>query len=159
MVGPPSSWSLRDQEDASWQVQFADRPRVGPSRVSKQSHLSSSQGNWNTSQEVARISSRSTLALALILPAMRIAGHLATPCIPQLTDGLSELAAFPEAKMLLKIAFVLLIAWLLGVFGLYRIGDLVHVILLVGLMLLLLGALKARDAAAGRGSDVGSGKS
>ncbi|HVQ16431.1 MAG TPA: DUF5670 family protein [Vicinamibacterales bacterium] len=61
--------------------------------------------------------------------------------------------------MLLKIAFVLLIAWLLGVFGLYRIGDLVHVLLLVGLMLLLLGALKARDAAAGRGSDVGSGKS
>lgn len=30
--------------------------------------------------------------------------------------------------MLLKISFVLLIAWLLGVFGLYRIGDLVHVI-------------------------------
>jgi hypothetical protein len=49
---------------------------------------------------------------------------------------------------MLKIAFVLLIAWLLGVLGLYRIGDLVHVFLLVGLMLLLLGALNARDAAA-----------
>ena len=61
--------------------------------------------------------------------------------------------------MLLKIAFVLLIAWLLGVLGLYRIGDLVHVLLLVGLMLLLLGALKARDADAVRGRDVGSGKS
>ena len=62
--------------------------------------------------------------------------------------------------MLLKMAFVLLIiAWLLGVLGLYRIGDLVHVLLLVGLMFLLLGALKARDAAAARGSDVGSGKS
>ena len=58
--------------------------------------------------------------------------------------------------MLLKIAFLLLIAWLLGVLGLYRIGDLVHVLLLVGLMFLLLWALKARDAAAGRGSDVGS---
>ena len=58
----------------------------------------------------------------------------------------------------MKIAFVLLIAWLLGVLGLYRIGDLVHVLLLVGLMLLLLGALKARDAAATRGRDVGSGK-
>ena len=57
--------------------------------------------------------------------------------------------------MLLKIAFVLLIAWLLGVLGPYRIGDLVHVLLLVGLMLLLLGALKARDAA--RGRDVGFG--
>ena len=53
--------------------------------------------------------------------------------------------------MLLKIAFVLLSAWLLGVLGLYRIGDPVHVLLLVGLMLLLLGGLKARDAAAARG--------
>jgi hypothetical protein len=33
--------------------------------------------------------------------------------------------------MLLKIAFVLLIAWLLGVLGLYRIGDLVRALLLV----------------------------
>ena len=61
--------------------------------------------------------------------------------------------------MLLKIAFALLIVWLLGVLGLYRIGDLVHVFLLVGLMLFLLGALKARDAAAARGRDVSSGKS
>ena len=60
--------------------------------------------------------------------------------------------------MLLKIAFALLIVWLLGVLGLYRIGDLVHVPLLVGLMLLLLGALKARDAALARGRDVGSHK-
>ena len=60
--------------------------------------------------------------------------------------------------MLLKIAFALLIVWLLGVLGLYRIGDLVHVLLLVGLMLFLLGALKARDAAAARGRDVSSGK-
>ena len=57
--------------------------------------------------------------------------------------------------MLLSSAVVLLIAWLLGVLGLYRIGDLVHVLLLVGLMLLLLGALKARDAAAARGRDAG----
>ena len=53
--------------------------------------------------------------------------------------------------MLLKIASVLLIAWLLGVLGLYRIGVFVHVLLLVGSMLFLLGALKARDAAAARG--------
>ena len=61
--------------------------------------------------------------------------------------------------MLLKIGFVLLVAWLLGVLGLYRVGDLVHVLLLVGLLLLLLGALKGRDAAAARGTDVGSGRS
>jgi hypothetical protein len=52
--------------------------------------------------------------------------------------------------MLLKTALVLLAAWLLGLVGLYNIGDLVHVLLLVGLMLLLLAFLRARDAAARR---------
>jgi hypothetical protein len=49
--------------------------------------------------------------------------------------------------MLFKIACGLLIAWLLGVLGVYHVGDLVHVLLLVGLMLLLLAFLRARDAA------------
>jgi hypothetical protein len=48
--------------------------------------------------------------------------------------------------MLFKIALVLLAAWLLGVLGVYRAGDIVHVLLLVGLMLLLLAFLRARDA-------------
>jgi uncharacterized protein DUF5670 len=52
--------------------------------------------------------------------------------------------------MLFKIAFVLLVTWLAGVFGAYPAGDLVHVLLLVGLMLLLLAFLKTRDAAARR---------
>ena len=50
--------------------------------------------------------------------------------------------------MLLKVAALLLIVWLLGVVGVYNAGTLVHVLLLVGLMLLLLGVLKARDGAA-----------
>ena len=50
--------------------------------------------------------------------------------------------------MLLKIALLLLGAWLLGVVGVYNAGTFVHVLLLVGLMLLLLAMLKARDAAA-----------
>jgi hypothetical protein len=49
--------------------------------------------------------------------------------------------------MLLKIALVLLALWLLGIVGVYDIGDAVHVFLLVGLMLSLLGLLRARDAA------------
>jgi hypothetical protein len=88
---------------------------------------------------------------------MSIAGNLATPFMPQLTDGLPEWLR-SGGEMLLKIAFALLIVWLLGVLGLYRIGDLVHVLLLAGLWLVLLGVLKARDAAAARGTDVGSGK-
>ena len=35
--------------------------------------------------------------------------------------------------MLFKTAFALLIVWLLGMFGVYRVGDLAHVFLLVGL--------------------------
>ncbi len=49
--------------------------------------------------------------------------------------------------MLFKVGLVLLAVWLLGLVGVYRIGDLLHVLLLVGLMLLLLGLLRARDAA------------
>jgi hypothetical protein len=52
--------------------------------------------------------------------------------------------------MLFTIALVLLIAWGLGLVGVYNAGDLVHVLLLIGLMLLLLAVLRARDAAARR---------
>ena len=58
-------------------------------------------------------------------------------------------AAF-GGDMLFKIALALLAVWLLGVLGLYTIGDLVHVLLLVGLGLLLLAFLRARDAAVRR---------
>jgi Family of unknown function (DUF5670) len=50
--------------------------------------------------------------------------------------------------MLVKTGLILLIAWLVGILGLFQAGDLVHILLLVGLMLLMLGVLKARDAAA-----------
>lgn len=49
--------------------------------------------------------------------------------------------------MLFKTSIALLIVWLLGMAAVYRVGDLTHVFLLVGLMLLLLAMLKARDAA------------
>jgi hypothetical protein len=50
--------------------------------------------------------------------------------------------------MFVKTGFVLLIAWLVGILGLFRAGELVHILLLVGLMLLMLGLLKSRDTAA-----------
>jgi hypothetical protein len=49
--------------------------------------------------------------------------------------------------MLFQTALVLLALWSLGLLGVYRIGSLVHVFLLVGLMLLLLALLQPRDAA------------
>lgn len=56
-------------------------------------------------------------------------------------------------SVLIKIALALLLVWLVGVLGPFNIGTGMHVLLLVGLMLLLLGVLKARDAAMGNGPD------
>ena len=49
--------------------------------------------------------------------------------------------------MLIKVALVVLVLWLVGVLGPFQFGDMVHVLLLVGLALLLLGFVKAREAA------------
>jgi hypothetical protein len=51
-----------------------------------------------------------------------------------------------------KAALVLLASWLLGLLGVYDLGRLVHVLLLVGLLFLLLAATKGRDAVANRGT-------
>jgi hypothetical protein len=58
--------------------------------------------------------------------------------------------------MLFTTALVLLVAWLLGVVGVYTIGELVHVLLVVALMLLLIAFLRARDAAVRRAVGGGS---
>jgi hypothetical protein len=49
--------------------------------------------------------------------------------------------------MLWKIALVLLFIWLLGVLGVYEVGELVHIPLFAGLMLLPIAFMRARDAA------------
>jgi hypothetical protein len=58
--------------------------------------------------------------------------------------------------MLFTTALVLLVAWLLGVLGVYTVGKSVHVLLLIGLLLMLLALVKARDAELRR---VGTGPS
>jgi hypothetical protein len=60
--------------------------------------------------------------------------------------------------MLLKAALVLLALWLAAVLFPFELGSLVHVLLLAGLMMVLLGALKARDAAARHAGDSAPGK-
>jgi hypothetical protein len=52
--------------------------------------------------------------------------------------------------MLLTIALALLLVWALGIAGVYAVGEIVHVLLLVGLMLLLLSFARAHDAAGRR---------
>ncbi len=59
--------------------------------------------------------------------------------------------------MLVKIASVLLVVWALGLLGVYEIGKLFHMFLLVGLMLLLMAVARAREEAF-RGPDPGGEK-
>lgn len=124
MVGPPSSRSLRDQEDSSWR---ADSRTVRTSRLSfsANSHLPSSASS-------------------------HFAGYPVTTAIRGRTIGLPCYRLRFGGEMLFKIAIALLAAWVIGVLGVYRVGDLVHVLLLGGLMLLLLAFLRARDAVARR---------
>ena len=49
--------------------------------------------------------------------------------------------------MLTKSGLLLLVLWVVGLSGLYPIGDAFHAFLLVGLLLLLLAFARARDAA------------
>ena len=60
-----------------------------------------------------------------------------------------------EATMLFKIALALLVVWGVGIAGVYAVGQAVHVLLLVGLMLLLLSFARAHDAAARRQGGAG----
>jgi hypothetical protein len=64
---------------------------------------------------------------------------------PVLENSQGDDSKAKGGKSLLKAALIVLAVWLVGVLGLYEAGNLVHVLLLVGLLMLLLGALKARD--------------
>jgi hypothetical protein len=52
--------------------------------------------------------------------------------------------------MLFKVALALLLAWALGIAGVYAVGQIVHVLLLAGLLFLLLSFARAHDAATHR---------
>jgi hypothetical protein len=52
--------------------------------------------------------------------------------------------------MLVTLGVALLVVWAIGVAGPLDVGQLVHGLLLVGLLLLLIAFSKARDAAVGR---------
>ena len=60
--------------------------------------------------------------------------------------------------MLFTSALVLLVLWLLGVLFASGAGDIVHALLLVGLLLLLLAFLRGREAALRRALDTRENK-
>jgi uncharacterized membrane protein YtjA (UPF0391 family) len=53
-----------------------------------------------------------------------------------------------EITMLYTIAVILLIAWLLGIVGMYTIGAFVHVLLVVAIVLFVVGLLSGRRSLA-----------
>jgi len=46
--------------------------------------------------------------------------------------------------MLFTLAVILLVAWLLGLVGVYTIGSIVHVLLVIALVLFLVGIISGR---------------
>jgi len=46
--------------------------------------------------------------------------------------------------MLMVIAFILLVAWLLGIVGTYTVGAFVHVLLVMAIVLFLAGLISGR---------------
>jgi hypothetical protein len=130
MVGPPSSWS-RDQEESLGSL--GQRTiRIAGVRLPRGSPLASCQPSIPLCQQVDRWGSRSRQ-----LAAKR-----------SLRDWLGCVSG---GEMLFKAVFALLAIPLLGrlfdMVDVNRVGDLAHVFLLVGGMLLLLAVLKALDAA------------
>jgi uncharacterized membrane protein len=49
-----------------------------------------------------------------------------------------------EKKMLFTLALILFVAWLLGLVGVYTIGSIVHVLLVIALVLFLIGIISGR---------------
>jgi hypothetical protein len=49
-----------------------------------------------------------------------------------------------EKAMLFTLALILFVAWLLGLVGVYTIGSIVHVLLVIALVLFLVGIISGR---------------
>ena len=47
--------------------------------------------------------------------------------------------------MLFTLALILFVAWLLGLVGVYTIGSIVHVLLVIALVLFLVGIIQGRQ--------------
>jgi len=71
---------------------------------------------------------------------------------PRIAERPSVWRARPYLKgkitMLYTIAVILLVAWLLGLVGMFTIGPIVHVLLVVALVLFVVGLLSGRRSLA-----------
>ena len=140
MVGPPSSWSSRDQEDFDLAVAFGGLPAHRLSIV-----MSADPVLRSSADSTSRAEAQSVPQGRIRHARGRTHGCLAvTTPTWQLHVRLSERSAGRGGERLFNIAFVLLVASLLGVLSVYLGGDRGQVFLLIGLMLLSLAFLSAR---------------
>jgi uncharacterized membrane protein len=58
--------------------------------------------------------------------------------------GLEPPSADGGTKMLLTLALILFVAWLLGLVGVYTIGSIVHVLLVIAIVLFIVGLISGR---------------
>jgi hypothetical protein len=58
--------------------------------------------------------------------------------------GREPLLAQEETEMLFTLALILFVAWLLGLVGVYTIGAIVHVLLVIAIVLFLVGLISGR---------------
>jgi hypothetical protein len=146
MVGPPSSWSLRDQEDAIWRASSSDCPRVdaSPSLRGCEAQLL-----WKRRTKMSRAATR-RFRWRSSPSALDFPPGLAYDLQPVAILFVPRAGGCVGGNMLFKIALALLVACVIGVLTVDRRGDLVHVLLLVGLGLLLLAFLRARRCHAPR---------
>jgi hypothetical protein len=97
--------------------------------------------------------SKSSLRLAAVLRRFRSqvsSLFLFSTSSAQPTRVVSRVVGCAGGTMLIKLALALLATWLVGILFFSNAGDVVHILLLVGLGLLLLGFLRARDEATRR---------
>ena len=59
-------------------------------------------------------------------------------------DGHHDRRSMEEKVMLFTLALILFVAWLLGLVGVYTIGSIVHVLLVIALVLFLVGIISGR---------------
>jgi hypothetical protein len=138
MVGPPSSWSLQDQEDTSCAVRPAGSPHVSP--MSGAVH----RFRFHTSTAPRGGSHRVASAYASSVPGVSPPRLSRNDTFASSNDPLRWRRDAGQGRAWL------LTAWVLGFLWADNVGDLVHILLLSGLMLLLLAFSSARDAAVRR---------
>jgi hypothetical protein len=86
--------------------------------------------------------------LRRVVPGVRADAPHPEPCRDAEWSGLEfAFQVFKEADMLFTLAIILLVAWMLGLVGVYTVGAVFHLLLVAAIVLFLVGLVSGRRAA------------